>query len=147
MKRYIALAILILALLACGSTAVSTTAGSGTPQPTDTTAASAPQATPTPKPALQKWTFKGNGTSKTAQFTTNSSTWKLSWSCDPAAYGSEYNLIVDVNGTDGSSIDTPVNVICKSGVTSGSSMEYNAQGTYYLSINSEASWSIHIQEQ
>jgi len=118
-----------------------------TPVPTATLDTSIPTDTPVPTPQLQHWTFTGNGTQKTAQFTTNSGTWKISWKCDPAAYGFEYNLIVEIDDSSSNYVDGPVNVICKTGVTSGSTIEYNLQGTYYLNVNSEGPWTIKIQEQ
>jgi hypothetical protein len=135
------------AQLVATNDAVSTAAA---PVPTATTDTSIPTDTPVPTqapPQLQHWTFTGNGTQKTAQFTTNSGTWKISWKCDPAAYGFEYNLIVEIDDSSSNYVDGPVNVICKTGVTSGSSMEYNLQGTYYLNVNSEGPWTIKIQEQ
>ncbi len=108
------------------------------------------QAKPTPT-HTPKWTtiqtFSGNGISKTAPFTVNANQWRIVWSCNPAAYGSEYNLIADLTVPSDSYGESVVNVICKQdapSTTSGQTMEYTA-GTFYLDVNSEASWTFQIQ--
>jgi hypothetical protein len=91
--------------------------------------------------------FSGNGISKTAPFTVTADQWKILWSCDPAAYGSEYNLIADLTVPGQQFGDSVVNVICKQGdasTTSGETMEYTS-GTFYLDVNSEASWTFQVQ--
>jgi hypothetical protein len=105
-------------------------------------------ATPTHVPTWTTvQTFTGNGISKTAPFTVNDSQWKIVWSCDPAAYGSEYNLMADLTKPGDQFGDSVVNVICKVGdasSTQGETMEYT-QGTFYLDVNSEASWKFIVQ--
>ena len=118
----------------------------GTPKPTTTPK---PTATATPQP---KWvvthTFKGNGIQKTDTFTVNSNHWRIAWSCNPKAYGFEYNLIADLTPPGQDFGDSVVNVICKSNdpsSTSGETNEYNA-GTFFLDVNSEGPWVFQIEE-
>jgi hypothetical protein len=118
----------------------------GTPMPTATPK---PTATATPKP---KWvvthTFKGNGIQKTDTFTVNSDHWRIAWSCDPKAYGFEYNLIADLTAPGDDFGESVVNVICKSGdpsSTAGETNEYSP-GTYFLDVNSEGPWTFQIEE-
>ncbi len=115
----------------------------------DTQATQDAQATATAQPTFppQDWSYHGNGNQKTSGFAPLFDTWKLSWTCDPASYGSEYNLIVLLYDINSTLIDTPVNVICKDGVTSGSTLEYNASGLFYLSVISEGPWTIKVQTQ
>jgi hypothetical protein len=161
----IALIILTVALFICGIIsahsytpvssldsldATATANTTDTPQPTDTpTDTPAPTTQPTEQPTFppQQWTFTGNGNQKTTGFAPLRDTWQLSWTCDPASYGYDYNLIVELYDINGNLIDTPVNVICKSGVISGSTMEYNASGLYYLDVSSEGPWMIKVQTQ
>jgi hypothetical protein len=97
----------------------------------------------------QKWqtthTFKGDGAKKTEVFQV-SDNWKLQWRCDPASFGMSYNVQVDVNNSDNTPFDpVAVNTLCKSGNISGETNEHKS-GTVYLDINSEAAWTITIQE-
>jgi len=113
-----------------------------------TTQATQAQATQAPTVAL-KWTttqtFSGNGTKKTAIFTVPND-WKILWKCDPSSsFGGQYNVIVGVTGSDGSSIDpAAINTICKAGNT-GDSTEEHQSGQVYLDIESEGSWTIVVQ--
>lgn len=135
---WLALAVLILTLAACGgasSTQVSTT-----------------QAQPTAKPTqahIAKWTtvqtFKGNGIKKTATFAVPDD-WKLTWTCNPSSFfGNQYNVIVTVYNADNTPADVAVNALCKKGTTSDTTEEHQA-GTVYLSINSEGAWAVQVQE-
>lgn len=97
-----------------------------------------------------KWTtthtFTGNGIKKTAVFTAPSD-WKILWKCNPSSFtGGVYNVIVTVYGSDGSLQDIAINATCKSGTTSGETEEHNG-GPIYLDVNSEADWTIQVQEQ
>jgi hypothetical protein len=88
--------------------------------------------------------FSGNGQKKTSTFNTGDH-WRLLWQCKPSSfYGGQYNVIVEVMGTDGSQ-NLAVNTICKSSNTGGDTEEYQ-NGTFYLDVNSEAQWSVQIQE-
>lgn len=123
-----------------------TQASAGTPKPT---AAPKPTATATPQP---KWmvthTYKGNGIQKTEPFTVNSDHWKIAWSCNPKAYGFEYNLIADLTQPGQDFGDSVVNVICKSNdpsSTSGVTNEYSS-GTFFLDVTSEGPWTFQIEE-
>jgi hypothetical protein len=72
--------------------------------------------------------------------------WKIVWNCNPSsdALGS-YNIIVDVDNSDGSPFDpAAINTICQSGNTSGSTEEHQS-GSVYLDVQSEAAWTIQIQ--
>ncbi len=118
----------------------------GTPLPTATPK---PTATATPQP---KWvvthTFKGNGIQKTEPFTVNSDHWKIAWSCNPKAYGFQYNLIADLTAPGDDFGDSVVNVICMTNDPSsitGETNEYSS-GTFYLDVNSEGPWTFQIEE-
>lgn len=114
----------------------------------------APKATATPKPkptathapswtTFQKWS--GNG-SKTTDTFSAPDTWKILWTCTPSSFYGNYDLSVTVYGSDGSIVDFPVSVTCKSGYTTDSSVEHSGSGTYYLEIASEGDWTIQLQE-
>ena len=72
--------------------------------------------------------------------------WKIVWSCDPSSFSlGSYNLIVDVDNSDGSYLDPgAINTICQSGNTSDETEEHQS-GTVYLDIQSEAAWTIQIE--
>jgi len=131
-----------------GSGSHSTATSSDTPTAQDTTAPTE-QATQAPTVAL-KWTttqsFSGNGSKKTQIFTVPND-WKIVWKCDPSSsFGGQYNVIVGITASDGSSIDpAAINTICKAGNT-GDSTEEHQGGQVYLDIESEGAWSITIQE-
>lgn len=118
----------------------------GTPLPTATPK---PTATATPQP---KWvvthTFKGNGIQKTEPFTENSDHWKIAWSCNPKAYGFQYNLIADLTAPGDDFGDSVVNVICNANDPSSISGETNeySSGTFYLDVNSEGPWTFQVEE-
>ncbi len=126
-----------------------TTTSVATAQPTNQpTQVPTKAVTPTPTHAL-KWTtvqtFSGNGTKKTSVFNVPGD-WKLVWTCDPASFGGSYNVIVDVDNADSTPFDAgAVNTICASGNTHGETEEHQS-GQVYLAVNSEAAWSISIQE-
>jgi hypothetical protein len=102
------------------------------PQPeTSTPPAATSQPTYPPLPTLiptstpthvLKWTtvqtFHGNGNKKTGNFDVPDS-WRLAWSCTPSSsYGGSYNVIVDVDNSDGTSLDPgAINTICAKGNT------------------------------
>src|SRR5690242_11222442 len=121
-------------------------APAGTPLPTATPK---PTATATPQP---KWvvthTFKGNGIQKTEPFTVNSDYWKIAWSCNPKAYGFQYNLIADLTAPGDDFGDSVVNVICNAKDPSSVSGEMNeySSGTFYLDVNSEGPWTFYVEE-
>ncbi len=104
--------------------------------------------TPTPTHAL-KWTtiqtFKANGNKKTSNFDVPDS-WRLAWSCTPSSsYGGSYNVIVDVNNSDGTPLDpATINTICQKGNTSDTTEEH-AGGTVYLDVLLEGQWVIKVQ--
>ena len=149
-KTKLYIGIIVGALVLCGVIAMATSKGGST-----TTTPSSPgnsngtnQQQPTAKP--QTWqtthTYTGSGIKKTESFTVGND-WKLQWSCDPTSFGgSSYNVIIGVNGSDGSTVDpAAINDMCKSGNTSGETEERTG-GSIYLDVNSEGSWTINVQE-
>jgi len=137
------------ALLSNGSPSATHQQGNapaGTPLPTATPK---PTATATAQP---KWvvthTFKGNGIQKTEPFTVNSDHWKIAWSCNPKAYGFQYNLIADLTAPGDDFGDSVVNVICNANDPSSVSGETNeySSGTFYLDVNSEGPWTFQVEE-
>lgn len=118
-----------------------------TSQPTQ--AATQPAIIPTSASTLAEWktvqSFSGNGAKKTGIFTVPND-WKLNWQCKPSSFFSgQYNLQVFLYSSDGSLVDLVVNTICESGNTSDITEEHQG-GQVYLDINSEAAWSIQVQE-
>jgi len=101
--------------------------------------------TVTPKPVGPIFQQSGSGSTKTKNFDA-SGDWTVAWTCNPASsFGGQYNLIVSVNNSDGSLADPAgINVICKTGTTSGSTVEHNLSGTFYLDIISEGDWTFTV---
>lgn len=89
-------------------------------------------------------TFSGNGMENTQVFSV-SNHWKLNWSCDPSSFAASYNVIVDVYSSDNTLLAVAINTLCSDNNTSGSTEEYQG-GMIYLSIDSEAAWTLQIQE-
>ena len=90
-------------------------------------------------------TFTGNGVKKTAFFTVPDD-WQLIWKCDPSSFnGGSYNVQVFVYGSDSALVDVAINTMCQNGNVSGSTEEHQG-GQIYLDINSEAAWTVQIQE-
>jgi hypothetical protein len=150
----VALVILVIVLAAVvsgghsssSSTTSTTTTQVLASQPTHapTRAAVTPTSTHTPV-WVTTHTFSGNGIKKTGFFTVPHN-WRLFWKCDPSSsYGGSYNVIVYVYSSDGSLVDVAVNTICKIGNTGDSTDEHQG-GQIYLDINSEAAWTIQVQE-
>lgn len=116
---------------------------SHTPSATNT-----PAPTPTPTHVPQ-WTvvqsFSGNGNKQTGTFNTPDD-WRLVWTCDPSSdYFGSYNLIVDVDYSDGTPLDIgAINTICQQGNTSDYTEEHSG-GDVYLSVVSEAAWTLQVQ--
>lgn len=108
-----------------------------------------PTPTPTPKPLTFQvtHTYTGNGNKKTETFTIAGNDWKVDWSCNPSSsFGGQYNIIVDVNNSDNTPMDPgAINTICSTGNTSGTTEEHQG-GTFYLDVQSEAAWTIKIDE-
>lgn len=131
------------------TSATTTNTSQAVQQPTQHAVATSIPPTPPPTHALQ-WTttqtFTGNGTKKTGYFTVPNDC-KLVWKCDATSfYGSSYNVIVSVTGSDGTPIDpTAVNTLCKTGNTGDSTDEHQG-GQIYLDVTSEGSWTIQVQE-
>lgn len=113
-------------------------------QPTDMPTF-APSPIPTqPLKCTTVQTFTGNENKKSAVFNAPDD-WKMIWSCDPSSsFDGEYNVIVDVNNSDGSPLDPgAINTICKAGNTSDNTEEHQS-GDVYLDIVSEGSWKIQV---
>ena len=111
-----------------------------------------PIPTPTVKPTpthTPQWTviqtFQGNGNKKTPTFTVPDD-WRLVWSCNPSSsYGGSYNVMADVNNSDGSSLDAvAINTICQAG-NIGDFTEEHQGGDVYLDVQSEAAWTMKIE--
>lgn len=90
-------------------------------------------------------TFRGDGIKKTEAFTVGDD-WKLQWKCnsDTANVGG-YNVIVTVYTDTNTIQDIAVNTICNPGNLSGETEEHQG-GNIYLDVNSEASWTLTVQE-
>lgn len=106
------------------------------------------QSTPS-GPSSGTWTttqtFSGNGIDQTEIFTV-SNDWQLQWTCDPSSFQNiSYNVIVYVYNTDGTLADVAVNTLCSASNT-GNSTELHQGGSIYLKVNSEAAWTLTIQE-
>jgi hypothetical protein len=108
-----------------------------------------PAITPTPT-HTPKWTtvqtITGSGNKKTGVFGTPDD-WKIVWSCNPSSFSNiQYNLVVDVYGSDNSTVDPgAINILCKPNNTSGETEEHQG-GQVYLDIQSEGDWKIQVQE-
>jgi hypothetical protein len=145
----IIIAVLLFGCVGAGVAASSHTNTATTPTYSATTSGST-QATQAPtKTTQQNWTtthnFKGSGIKKTETLTV-ADDWKLLWTCDPASFtGGQYNIAVTIYGADNTLQDVAINVICKAGTTSGSTEEHSG-GSVYLDVNSEADWSLQVQE-
>lgn len=152
----VALVVVFFAGYGAGHSPDTTTTGStntnqiAASQPTTANSTPTATSTPTPTPKPKQWTtthtFSGSGNKKTAIFSVPDD-WKLQWKCNHASFdGLDYNIIVDVNNSDSSPMDpSAINVLCKTGNTSGETEEHQS-GNVYLSIESEADWTVTIQE-
>jgi hypothetical protein len=145
-KRFLILgfAVLLLVgtLLACGE------ASNASSNTNSSSSSSSSSVTPTPTKQL-KWTtthtFTGNGIKKTGTFTAPDD-WKILWKCNPSSFnGLNYNVIVTVYGSDGTMQDIAINATCKPGNTSGETEEHQG-GQVYLDVDSEADWTLQVQE-
>lgn len=129
-----------------GSTTPGNTGNSGNTTNAHATSTPAATATATHTP---KWTtiqsFSGNGSKKTGTFSVPDD-WRIVWTCDPSSsFGGQYNVIVDVDNSDGSFLDpAAVNTICKTGNT-GDNTEEHQGGNVFLDVTSEGAWTIKVQ--
>jgi hypothetical protein len=127
------------------TTSKSIAGNSANTQPTQAPATPTPTPTQVPKTWQMTHTYNGNGQKKTETITVPGD-WKLQWTCDPTSFSiGEYNLAVTVTATDNTPVDLAVNTICKDGNTSGETEEHQG-GQVFLDVNSEAAWTITIQE-
>lgn len=104
----------------------------------------------TPKPtATPKWhtiqTFSASGTKKTAAFSVPDQ-WKIVWSCNPASdFSGSYNVMIEIYNSDTTPYDlVAINEICKTGTTSGETIE-RGSGNVYLDIDTGGSLTIKIE--
>jgi hypothetical protein len=121
--------------------------GSSTPVPSGGSNSNSTQQSPSKPTSWQTMhTYSGNGNQKTETIAVPND-WKILWSCDATSFmGSQYNVMVEVDNSDGTTADLAVNTICSSGNTSGVTEEHQS-GNVYLNVTSEAKWSILVQEQ
>lgn len=91
--------------------------------------------------------YQGNGNLKTDPITITSNTWQMNWTCDPNSFdGIQWNFLVSLYNTDGSVLEYyTINELCSPGIKFGSKTE-SQDGTFYLEIIAEGSWTLTIQE-
>ena len=140
---------LVVALIAISAAA---SHGSGTPASSASSpaasSASSPAAvssSPAAKPAKARTvaTFSGSGQQNTSRFTVTS-TWKLVYSFNCQAFGSQGNFQVFEDG--GSDFNgASVNDLAMS--KSSSTWAYGDAGTHYLEINSECAWKVKVVDE
>ena len=121
---------------------------STTPAPSGGSNSNSTQQSPSKPTSWQTThTYSGNGSQKTETIAVPSD-WKILWSCDATSFmGSQYNVAIEVDNSDGTPADpAAVNTICSSSNTSGQTEEHQS-GNVYLNVTSEAKWSILVQEQ
>jgi hypothetical protein len=123
-----------------GSTAPTTPSSSGSSNTTNSAPPAAPQTWQTTH------TYSGSGNQKTAVFTA-ADDWKINWTCTPGSFdGMSYNVIVDVDNSDGTPADpAAINATCQASTPSGTTEEHQG-GTVYLDIQSESAWTVTVQE-
>lgn len=146
-------AAVVLVLGCVGLFAIAAQSGQSGTQPQATQAGNTPAATqpPTTTTAPTKpptWTttqkFTGNGSKKTASFTVPDN-WRIAWTCNPSSFGgTDYNVIITVENTDGSYADSGVNSTCSKSNTHDTT-NVPAGGTFILDIISEGDWTIQVQ--
>lgn len=87
--------------------------------------------------------ISGTAIKKTKTFTVGDE-WSIKYSFDCANFGSQGNFQVYVYVSDGSLVDTPVNVLATKG--SDTTYEHASPGTFYLEINSECDWQVTVTD-
>jgi hypothetical protein len=140
--------VILAAAQSCGSTSSSSSPGTVAPAVTPTLPTTAPDTTldttpvaTTPPAPVTALTFSGSGIKQSGDFTVNADQWTIAYSYNCSAAGGTGNFAVTVYNSDGTYYDGAVNEL-SSGATS-STVEHGA-GTYYLSVDSECSWSINV---
>lgn len=101
------------------------------------TPAPTPKPTPAITPAPQSWAFSGSADKKTKPFSV-SGTLKVTYSIS-----SDFNFIVDLNGTDGTPVATIANVI---GSFRTTTWVYGVSGDVYLDVLANGPWSITVSQ-
>jgi hypothetical protein len=90
-------------------------------------------------------TFSGSGSKKTSVFTV-SNNWRIVWSCDPASHNNtDYTLFIRANTTTNVLLNNSVETTCSKDNTHSFS-QIAQGGKIYLSILSEGSWRIQVQD-
>jgi hypothetical protein len=87
--------------------------------------------------------FSGSGIENTPKFTVTD-TWKLDYSFDCSGFGSSGNFIVN---EDGGSDFSGASVNELGPGKSGSTYAYGDEGTHYLQVNSECSWTVKVTDE
>ncbi len=136
--------IAILVILSNQTTPQPSTLPTATQAPAPTQPPAATQASTQPPTWTTVQTFKGNGSKKTASFTVPDN-WRIAWKCDPSSFGgTDYNVIITVENTDGSYADSGVNSTCSKSNTHDTT-NVPGGGKFILDIISEGDWQISVQ--
>lgn len=139
--------IFVLIVIASASSSSKTPTTSQPAQADKSTSSSSTSSTPAPtqqaKTPQTLLDLSGSGTKQTQTFIA-AGDWDLNWTYDCTAAGGNGNFIVTVYNQDGSvSFDnTPVNQL---GAKGGDVQHYHTGGTFYLSVNSECSWTMNVK--
>jgi hypothetical protein len=138
------LVLLVIGVIGAAGSSSSNSAKSVSAQ-SDATSTTKSQPAATTKPAAMQvlLDLQGSGTKSTQKFTA-ASDWDLTWSYDCSGFGSKGNFMVEVYNGDGSmSIENQgVNQL---GMKDSGVEHYHKGGTFYLSINSECSWTVQAR--
>jgi hypothetical protein len=111
--------------------------------PTAPAATAAAPAATRPAGARTVATFTGSGQQNTPRFTVTS-TWKLAYSFDCAAFGNPGNFqVFEDGGGDYNGVSANDLAMSKS----ASTWAYNDGGTHYLQINSECAWKVKVVDE
>jgi hypothetical protein len=99
-------------------------------------------------PSSQEWvtiqTFSGNGSKTTSEFTV-SNNWRIVWSCDLASHNNtDYTLFIRAHTETNVLLNNSVETTCSKNNTHSFS-QVTQGGKIHLSILSEGSWNVEIQ--
>lgn len=119
-----------------------TTAAATAPVQATTQAPATTQAAPTKKVVLS---VQGNGIKSTKSFTISSGDYSVAYTYDCSNFGSSGNFIADVQQSGNNLLDDPVaNTLGDKG--SDTTYLHDGPGTFYLSVNSECSWTVKVTD-
>jgi hypothetical protein len=147
-KHKVLTGILVLIVLAIIGSAINgaSNTGKSTPAASDKTSSSGnstsqpAKAAPAPQVLLD---LSGKGTKTTQKFTAGGD-WDLNWSYDCTAFGSQGNFQVMIYNGDGSmSLDNAA--VNQLGTKDSGVEHYHTGGTFYLTVNSECSWTVQAK--